>query len=109
MSRTPSYAKSPMIRKEHAFLFENPFRTRLDGILCEHSPLCYDRYDTSSKDTRGDAKEAQDSTPSKVYAWKRRKKREAKVDQDGAGADQEDGQEKTTVLLPAGPNPECPD
>ena len=74
MSRTPSYAKSPSIRKVHTFLFENPFRTPLDGILSKHPSLCIDRYDTTS--TWGDANEVQGSIPSKVYAWKRRRKRQ---------------------------------
>ena len=80
MSRTSSYTKSPWIRKVNAFLFENPFCTPLDGILRKHPPLCIDRYDTMSTDVKGDAEEAQDSRPSKVYAWKRRKKRQDKED-----------------------------
>ena len=76
MSRTPSYAKTPSIQKVHAFPFENSFRTPLDGILRKHLPLCIHRYDTTSTSTRGDANEVQDSIPSKVYAWKRRRKRQ---------------------------------
>ena len=75
-SHFQSCAKSPWIRKVNAFLFENPFRTPLDGILRKHPPLCIDRYDTASTSTRGDADEDQDSIPSKVYAWKRRRKRQ---------------------------------
>ena len=89
MSRTPSYAKSPWIRKVSAFLFENPFRTPLDGILRKHPPLCIHRYDTTSTSTRGDANEAQGSIPSKVYAWKRRKKR------------QEEGRRRSGASVPA--------
>ena len=75
MSRTPSYAKSPWSQKVNSFLFESPFRTPFDGILRNHRPPCIARCDPTSTDARGDAEEAQGSRPSKVYAWKRRRKR----------------------------------
>src|SRR5664279_4852006 len=81
MSRTPTYIKSPWTSKVNSILYESPYCTPLDGILLDHRPSCIDRFVTTNTDARGDAEEAQESKPSKAYAWKRRRKRQ---DEEGA-------------------------
>ena len=76
MSSTPTYHKATLSLKVNSFLYENPFRAPLDGILLEHLPLCYARYHMTSTTIREDAEEAKESRPSKAYAWKRRRKRQ---------------------------------
>ena len=87
MSSTSTPYKSPWSLKVNSFLYENPFRAQLEGILREHLPLYYARFDTTRTDVKGDAEEAQASRPSKAYAWKRRRKRQDE-DEEGGGARQ---------------------
>ena len=65
----------------NSFLFESPNTSPLDGILLDHRPSCIARCDPTSTDARGDAEEAQESKPSKAYAWKRRRKRQDEEEQ----------------------------
>ena len=74
MSSNPTYDKSSLSSKVNSFLYKISFHAPLDGILREHLPLCYARFDTTSTDVKADAEEAQDSRPSKAYAWKRKRK-----------------------------------
>ena len=59
----------------NSFLYTNPNISPLDGILPKHLPHYIDRLHTMDTDSRGDDKDAQDTKPSKAYAWKRRRKK----------------------------------
>ena len=98
MSRPSTLHKSPWTSKVNSFLYENPFRAPLDGILREHLPLDYARFHTTSTDVKGDAEEAQDSRSSKAYPSKRRRKRQD-VDEEEAGENCQAGSQPG----PAGP------
>ena len=89
----PTHPMSSSNSKVNSFLYENPFRAPLDGILRDHLPLDYARFHTTSTDVKGDAEEAQDSRSSKAHAWKRRRKR------------QDDEEEEVGKICLAGPQP----
>ena len=83
MSSIPTHATSTWTTKVNSILSTNPNTSSLDGILSKHLPLYIARCHTTSTDAKGDTEGAQESKPSKAYAWKRRREREGEGE-DGA-------------------------
>ena len=79
MSTIMTSTKSPWTSKVNSFLYANLDTSPLDGILCEHQPLCIVRVNMPSTDVKGDAEEAQELISCKAYSWTRRRKRHGKA------------------------------
>ena len=84
MSSIPTHATSTWTSKVTSFLSTNHNTPPLDGILHKPRPLYIDRCHTMSMDAKRDAEEAQKAKLSKVFAWKRRRKRQVKERATGA-------------------------